>query len=221
MLKIIKRLLLFLLVVVIGIVIYAFSFINSIQYSVTADDLPQDVYTTDGDLLAYAKTKIVRLVTSSIDERYTLTEDFINLIIWDSIRENVNSNYDPLGTACSESLSTDCQRIVSENYYDIDYAFAKLNDDSQLVITISGGIDKIIHKATALIMIFNIDFRFIDMEVVFTLDSYSLGDRELSKSLLDRLFGYFGKADVENNISFGTLDLTDYSYTISITDAMS
>jgi len=220
MFKFIKWLLLLLLVAVIGIVIFAFSFVNSIQYSVTANDLPQDVYTTDGDLLSYAKTKIVSLVTASTDDRYTITEEFLNLIIWDSIKENVNADYDPLGT-CSEPDSTACQTIVSEDYYYINYAFAKLNEDSQMVITISGGIDKIIHKETALIMVFDIDFRLTDMEVVFTLNSYSLGERELSKSLLDRLFRYVGKSDVENSVSFGTLDLTDYTFTISITDAMS
>ena len=217
MIKFVKNLLLFIIIVLVAISIYSISFINSIEYSVTESDLPQDVYTTSGDLLAYAKTKIVSLIIASDEDKYTITEEFLNLIMLDSIHKNVNEDYDPLGDCTSDP----CESIYSSEYFSINYAYAKLNDSNQIVITISGNTNKILDKETALIMIFNVDFNILDMNVVFTLDKYSLGEREFSKNLLDRIFNYLGKESIENSVSFGELNLTDYTYTISISDAMS
>ncbi len=217
MIKLIKKLLLFIIIVLVAISIYALSFINAIEYSVTESDLPQDVYSTSGDLLSYAKTKIVSLVMASDEDRYTITEDFLNLIILDSIHKNLNEDYDPLGDCTSNT----CESIFSSEYYSINYAYAELNDANQIVITISGSTNKILNKETALIMVFDVDFNILDMNVVFTLNKYSLGEREFSKALLDRIFNYLGKESIENSVSFGELNLTDYTYTVSILDAMS
>ncbi|MBN2540908.1 MAG: hypothetical protein JXB08_05215 [Bacilli bacterium] len=217
--KFLKRFLIFLLVLVVAIVLVAFSFINSIRYEVTEADLPQTVYASSDDLLTYAKLKVVSLVLASADDRYTITEEFINIIIFDSIRENINSTYDPLNDDCTVAA---CDFIVTDEYYYLDYAYAELNEDNQLVVTISVGTNKIISAKTAIILVFDIEFDMgLDPKVVFTLDSYSLGEKQMSKSLLDRIFDTIGHQSVEDSMTFGDLNLTDYTYTISITDAMS
>ncbi len=215
MFKFIKRLLLFLIIILIGLVIFAFSFINSIEYTVTAGDLPQNVYENSGNLLPYAQTKIVELITADEDERYTLTEEIINLIILDSIRENINENYDPLGDCDTAS----CLRILDEEYFYIDYVFAELNDDNQLVVTLSSGANKIISKSTALMLTFDIEFDIsINMSLTLTLSEYSLGERDLSIKILDFIFNKLDKDSVESSMTMGTLDLNDYTYTLSLLD---
>jgi len=217
--KLLKSLLILIIVLLIGVVIFAFSFINSISYEVTADDLPQDVYESSDNLLLFAKTKIVGLVLADEDERYTLIEEIMNLIIFDSIRENINEEYDPL----SDCTDNSCARIVDDENFYIDYAFAKLNDDNQIVITISAGTNRYVNVDTALIMVFDVDFGNtigLDSSIVFTLDEYHLGDRTMSMKLLDMIFERMDKANIENNMTFGELDLDNYTYTISIADAI-
>ena len=219
MFKLLKSLLILIIVLLIGVVIFAFSFINSISYEVTADDLPQDVYESSDNLLLFAKTKIVGLVLADDDERYTLIEEIMNLIIFDSIRENINAEYDPL----SDCTDNSCARIVDDENFYIDYAYAKLNDDNQIVITISAGTNRYVNVDTALIMVFDVDFGNtigLDSSIVFTLDEYHLGDRTMSMKLLDMIFERMDKANIENNMTFGELDLDNYTYTISIADAI-
>ncbi len=217
--KFLKRFLVFLLVIVVALVVVLFSFLNTIEYQVTDADLPSDVYETSGDLLAFAKLKAVSLVLAGNEDRYTIMEEFINLIILDSIRENINPDYDPLATDCSD---TSCDYIMYDEYYFIEYAYAELNDDNQLVITISAGANKYVSTETALIMVFDIEFDIVpNMQVVLTLDTYYLGEKQLSQNLLDQIFDRVGRQSIEDSITFGDLNLTDYTYTISIQDAMS
>lgn len=213
MIKFIKRFLIFVIILLTLLVIFAFSFINSIEYSVSSDDLPQNVYNTSGSLLPYAQTKIVELIIADEDERYTITEELINLILLDSIKENVNSEYDPLNDCTDFS----CSRIINQDYIYIDYVFAEINEDNQLVVTISAGMNKIIAKTTALIMVFDIEFDMnLDMEIKFTLDEYYLGEKAMSMTILNYIFNRLDKTTVENSMTLGTLNLDDYTYTISL-----
>lgn len=217
MLKFFRNLIIIVLVIVVGLIAVSFWFLSSIKYEVTSADLPQDVYEdASGNLLSLAKLKIVGLITADEDERYTLTEEFMNLIILDSIHENINEGYDPLGDCNDHS----CDRIINEEYYFIDYAFAELNEDNQIVITISGGANKYIGTTSALRLVFDVEIDISNMSVTFTLSQYYLGDRELSMKLLDYIFDRMNKQSVEDSMSFGTLDLDDYTYSISITDAL-
>lgn len=219
MFKVLKRLLLGLVVILVGLSVYAVIFVRSIEYQVTADDLPQDVYDSSGDLLSFAKVKMIGLMTATSDQRYTLIEEIMNLVLYDSIRKNINPEYDPLG----DCGTTSCERIVESGIAYINYAFASLNNNDQLVITISGGTDRIASIDTALILVFDIaldDVLTPTSTIVLTLNRYSLGAREMSMSLLNMIFNRMDKASIEASMTFGTLDLDQYTYSISLADAL-
>ena len=213
--KFFKRLLIVLLLVIIFTAGVSIRFANSIKYEVTNTDLPTNVYESNGDLLTYAKLKIVGLVLATNDQRYSMLEEIVNLIILDSIQKNINSSYDPLGD-CSD---IECQYIYKESPVYLNYTYAYINDDNQMVIVISGGSDKYVELNTALFLVFNIDINIVGLEVKFTLDNYSLGERDLSMNLLNMIFDKLDKDNIENSITFGELDLDKYEYTISISDA--
>ncbi|MCK5731912.1 MAG: hypothetical protein KAH13_02770 [Tenericutes bacterium] len=216
--KLLKKLILIIVVFVVLLIAGSLLFLNSIEYEVTNSDLPQDVYETSGELLPYAKTKILSLLIVDEDDRYTVVEEIINLIILDSIHENINESYDPLG----DCTTNDCSRIYNSDSLYIDYVFAEINEDNQIVITISAGSESIIKADTALILVFDIDFNIITLNpnIVFTLNSYYLGNKGLSLTLLNIIFNRLDKTEVEDSMTFGTLDLDEHTYTISITDAI-
>ncbi len=227
--KFLRNLLILIFLLIVGIFIFVFSFLDRIAYDVTLADLPQDVYEYSGDLLALAMQDIQEIFLADEEDRYTITEEVVNLIILDTVRENINADYDPLADDCSD---TSCAMIIEEEYFYIDYVYAELNEDNQLVITISFGANKYIDNRTALILVFDIEFdidfdwtildgfsALDDMQIVFTLNSYSLGERNMSMNLLDYIFNQMNKDSIEENMTFGTLNLDDYTYSISIRDA--
>ncbi|MCK4551434.1 MAG: hypothetical protein KAU02_00860 [Tenericutes bacterium] len=216
--KLLKKLIIIIVVLAIFLIAGSLLFLNQIQYEVTSDDLPQDVYETSGELLPYAKTKVLGLLTANEDDRYTLIEEIINLIILDSIQENINENYDPLGDCTTNT----CLKIYDSDSFYIDYIYAEINEDNQIEITISAGSESIVKVDTALILVLDIEFNIITLNpnVVFTLNSYYLGNKGLSLTLLNIIFNRFDKTEVEDSMTFGILDLDEYTYTISITDAI-
>ncbi|XFA98260.1 hypothetical protein ACAG96_05130 [Candidatus Izemoplasma sp. B36] len=218
MFKFIKKLIIVFVVILVVLGIVVTVFLGRIKYEVTSNDLPQDVYDTSGDLLTFAKTKTLNLLLAEEDEKYTLVEEIFNLILLDSIRENINQDYDPLGD-CTTSA---CLNVAAEDNFYVDYIFAEINDDNQIVITISGGFQFLFKGDTALIMVFDIDFDLLSLNpsVIFTLSSYQLGNMNLSMSILDNIFNRMNKDDLEDSISFGELNLDDYTYTLSINDAI-
>ena len=213
--KLIRRLLFFLVLIIVSFGLIFMSYVNSIRYEVTESDLPQDVYESEGNLLTLAKIKIVGLVLADEEDRYSMIEEIMNLIIFDSIQENMNSSYNPFGDCESDA----CQYIYKDSPFFIRYVYAYLNDSDQIVIVISGGTDKYMSVDTALHLVFDVDINIFDMSVNFTLNSYRLGNRELSIKMLDYLVSKIDKGAVENNMTFGELDLDEYTFTISISDA--
>ena len=217
MIKFIKRLILFLLLVIVALVIVSMVLLDSIRYQVTSDDLPQDVYETSGDLLDYAKVQMVGLILADEDDRYTIMEEIMNLIILDSIQKNINTSYDPL----SDCVEDNCQYIYKDSPVYIDYVYAELNDDNQIVVYISGGSDKYVSASTAIILVFDVEFDLdiLNPSVVLTLDTYSFGDRAMSLRILNFAFDKINKDTIEESMTFGELDLDNYTFTISISDA--
>lgn len=213
--KFLLRFLLFNIIVLIVFGIFTISYVNSIRFEVTESDLPQDVYESDGNLLMLAKLKIVGLVIAGEDERYTMIEEIINLIILDTIQENINTSYNPVGDCQSDA----CQYIYKESPSFINYVYSYLNESNQIVVIVSGGIDKFFSVDTALQMVFDVDIDIFNMTVDFTLASYQLGNKELSIKTLDFIVSRIDKESVESSVTFGELDLDTYKYTLSISDA--
>ncbi len=212
--KFIRRFLIFLVLVLVGLGLLFMSFINSIRYQVTSDDLPQDVYETSGDLLDYAKTKMVDLILADEEDQYTIVEEILNLIILDSIQKNMNTSYDPLGD-CEEDA---CLYIFKNSPFFVNYAYAYLNDVDQMVVVVSGGSDKYISVDTSIFLVFDIDIDIANLSINFTLDTYSFGERAMSMKMLDFTMNRLDKANIEDNMTFGELDLDEYTYMISLSD---
>jgi hypothetical protein len=212
--KFLKSLFVFIIVVVVILVTTTFVFVKSIAVDVTDANLPQNIYTETGDLQTIAELSLVGLVIANDEDRYLLINNFMNYMLLDSIRENVNSAYDPLG-----SLDTDAANyIIKEDVYYIDYVYSTLNEDNQIVICISFGTDKYITSHSCIYMYFDVDIdvQLLNITVTLTLSEYYIADHKLSLKILDYVFDKLGKTAVEDSMTMGTLNLDNYTYTVSI-----
>jgi len=184
---------------------------SKIQADVSEDSLPTNVYEEDADLLSVVNTKLFDLFVTSVSNEYTVVEEVINLIILDSIRDNINSSYDPLG----DCDTVECNFIIHEDNYYVNYIWAELSDEDQLIIHVSLGSEKFIGVNTIFDFYFDIDIDYINFGISLTLDTYDINDIALSRDILDKLFSYLDKDSIESQVSKGDLDLTNYSYSIS------
>ncbi len=205
--KIIKVLLV--VVVVIGII----GFIGFKKVNIEMDevDLPANVYEEEGDLLNIVNTKLFDLFVLSADNEYTVVEEVINLVTLDTIRENVNAEYDPL----SDCDTDECNYILQNEDYYINYAWAELSEDNQLIIHISVGSDKFIHINTIINFYLDIDINYLGFEISLTLDQLSVNEIGVSIDTLDKILGNFDKDNIEAKVTTGELDMEEYTYTLS------
>jgi len=212
--KLLKRLLIFILVLVVVVAVAVFILIRSIAVEVTDADLPQVVYQDDSNLLITAQTNLLGLILADDSERYTIIEEFMNYIILDSIRTNINPDYDPLG----DLDTNEANYISDEGYFYIDYVYAELNDNDQIVICISIGSDQYVEMHTAIYLTFDIDIeiQLLEINAVLTLVEYSVADHDISFKVLDYLMTKLDKDSVEESMTFGVLDLDEYTFTFSL-----
>ncbi len=211
--KIIKKLLI--IVILLVVAAFALVLIGAGMFKMDLDNsaLPQDIYTESGDLKSIAALKLLRLITLTPDEdEYTIVEEFINYMILETIHEKVNADYDPL----SEDEAISKHIISDQTYYYFDYIFATLNDDNQLVLAVSFGSDYIFSFHSVLFLTFDIDISMIELEIVFTLTDLALGDKPFTVEQLDYILARLDKSAIEDSVSFGTLDLDEHTYTVSI-----
>ncbi|MFW5913888.1 MAG: hypothetical protein ACOCSM_02395 [Bacillota bacterium] len=208
--------LLFILIILAVLIIGGISYATSrIHEDVTADDLSETVYATqETPSQGMEDTAIALFDPTNEDDQYTLVETFINFVIYDSIKENLNADYDPLGDCEEEACST----IVTSNIADIEYAYAHLNDDDQLILTVNADRGTYPSFETAVHLTFDIDLDIENTSIVLTLDKTHLADDEISESMLDRLIGYTDKEAIEDSVTTGTLDLDEKTYTYDFTE---
>jgi len=213
-LKTIRKIFTLIFIVILVFVIGAFILVKSIAVDVTDSDLPQDVYSDDGDLLTISQLKILGLVLANEQERYNIIEEFMNYIILDSIQTNINSAYDPLG----DIDTNEANYVIYDSGLYIDYVYAELNDSNQIVICVSFGSDRYLTMHSAIYLIFDIDVQIelLNISVVLTLSEYSIADKNLSFKILDYLFTKLDKNKIEESITLGILDLDEYTFTISL-----
>ncbi|MCF7925296.1 MAG: hypothetical protein K9L26_02080, partial [Candidatus Izimaplasma sp.] len=175
--------------------------------------LPQAVYENDGDLLLTAEAKLVEIVNPlSTEDDYILAEEFLNLMLLDSIRTNVNDAYDPLSD-CETDI---CENIATNNVGYVGYAFVTLNEENQIVLTVSFGRNQYPDIESSLYLTFNLEIDLNEMEMILTLDTMYLHQTEITKDRLDQIFNYLDKDNIESMITKGTLNLDDYTYTVSL-----
>lgn len=212
--RIIKRLLTFLIVLVVVLLAAAFIFIKSVSVNVTNADLPQDIYSETGDLQTIARINLLGLVVASEEDSYLLINNFMNYMFLDSIRSSINSAYDPLG-----DLNTDATNYIVDGFgYYIDYVYSTLNENNQIVVCISFGTDKYITSHSAIYLYFDvlIEKELLNITVTLSLSEYYLSDTKLSLKMLDYLFEKLDKTSIEDSMTMGVLDLDNYTYTVSI-----
>lgn len=213
--KLIKRLIQLILILVVLALAVVFIFAKSISYEVLATDLPQDVYEAQGNLQDLISNRLVSIFNPlSTDDDYTLTEEIVNLVILDAIHTNINAEYNPL----SEDPTDATQYVILQQGLYVDFVFAKLNEDNQLVLTVSGGFDTLNLLDTAIIMTFDIEFDLINFSIVLTLVDVNLGPMDVTFEQLDWILSYADKNAIEDSVTTGTLNLDDYTYTISLVD---
>ncbi len=200
-----------LIIVLVILIAFGFVGLNTIRVEVDDSSLSTVVYEDGADLTAILQTKFISLFIDSSGDESDLVEEIINLVIYDSIKNNINSDYDPLG----DCDTTDCNYIIYEDYYYVNYVFAEMNDDGQLVLTVSFGSLKYVEVNTAMTLIFDVDIKLLSMSIELTLDQYFLADYEISKTMLDRIFSKIDTENIESQVSEGELDLEEYTYTIS------
>lgn len=212
--KLLKRLLIFIFILVVIIVVAVVVLIKSIAVEVTDANLPQTVYQQDADLLITAQANLLSMILADESERYTIIEEFINYIILDSIQTNINPSYDPLGDLDTNAANY----VIDEGYVYIDYVYAKLNDNNQMVICISFGSDQYMEMHSAIYLIFDIEIQIelLEINAVLTLVDYAIADHNLPFKVLDYLFTKLDKVSIEESMTFGVLDLDEYSFTITL-----
>ncbi|MBU1020443.1 MAG: hypothetical protein KJ847_04450, partial [Firmicutes bacterium] len=133
-----------LIIVLIIIVILGAIGINYIQAEVDEDSLPTSVYNTNSNLTTLINAELFDLFINSATDEYDAIEEIINLVILDSIRDSINADYDPL----SDCETTECNFIFHENYYYVNYVWAELTQDNQMMIHVGLGSDKYINVET-------------------------------------------------------------------------
>jgi hypothetical protein len=209
--KIIKRLLIFLFLVIIIVIGLLYLGINRISTTVTEADLPQDVYESNGDISVLMLSKAAEIVLADEEDSYTLIEDFINLLIFDIIKDNINSEYDPING--DDEING---YIISRDKLTIDYIYAHLNEENQLIVTVSVKRPNIVE--TAFHFVFDIEYEFSSFSLTLTLDKVFLHDIEIKRNIYDYFVSMADKNQVEQYLETGELDLDEYTYSISFFD---
>ncbi len=97
----------------------------------------------------------------------------------------------------------------------MNYIWAELSDDNQLIVHVSLGSDALVGVNTIFDFYFDIDIDYLGFGIELTLDTYYINDTNLSMGILDKIFSYLDTAQIESQVSKGELDLTEYSYKIS------
>lgn len=201
------------ILVVLILIIGTLGFIgfNKVNIEMDEADLPESIYEEDTNLLLLVNTRLLSLFVGSTENEYTVVEEVVNLIILDSIRKNVNSNYDPLSSCDTD----ECNYIFQEDAYYVNYAWAELSEDDQLIVHVSVGSDKFIHINTIIDFYMDIDINYLGFEISLTLDKLYVNEIGLSTDNLDKLLENIDKDAIEEKVTKGELDMEEYKYTLS------
>jgi hypothetical protein len=110
----------------------------------------------------------------------------------------------------------ECGRIADAGAIVLTHAYATLNDDNQLILTM--GLTRASWPAltTAIHLTFDVDWSLLQNELELTLVAVHVHDTEISLKQLDRILSLFDKDQIESSVSRGALDLTAYTYTTSL-----
>lgn len=188
---------------------------GQIAVDVTDDDLPEGVYTTSPALLFFnAQYNLFQIANPlSSEDDMTLTEEYLNLMLFYSIRENINDEYDPLNDDCGTAA---CDVIVSTGYGDVEYAYVELNSDNKIVLHVNFNRTDFLSVETALVAVFDVDISLMEMALTLTLEDVYINDILIKESQIDWVLSQFDPKSIEASIAIGTLDLEEKTYEVGL-----
>lgn len=211
MFKLIKRLIIFIVIVLVlafgGLLI----FLNSVKVNITQANLPEDVYNSTGNLDTIIENKMISIASSDETETNNLFEDFLNIMIFKTIRDNINSEYDPLNGDSEAS-----EYIVEHKQFTLDYIIAEITEDDQVKITLSIKRESFPKAITAFYFYFDMEVSRTTMSFILTLDKVYLDNKEINQRVYDYFVSFANKDEIESQVDKGTLDLDEYTYEINI-----
>ncbi|MDA3931213.1 MAG: hypothetical protein PF513_00595 [Tenericutes bacterium] len=213
MFKLIKRLIIFIVIIVVIAFAGMLIFLSSVKVNITEDDLPTDVYEASGNLTTMMQNKMINMATFSAGDSYNDFEDFLNIMIFKTIKDNINPEYDPLNGETEES-----EYIVDNSQMTLDYIIAETTEDNQMKITVSVKRGSFPQVTTAFYFIFDIEFFRTSMSFKMTLDKVYLDDKEISSRIYDYFISMADKDQIESQIDKGVLDLDEYTYEVTVFD---
>ncbi|MCF7924752.1 MAG: hypothetical protein K9L64_06600 [Candidatus Izimaplasma sp.] len=215
MFKLIKRLIILIVILLVlafgGIII----FLNSVKVDITEADLPQDVYDSSGNLETMMENKMISIATSDEADTNSHFEDFLNMMIFTTIRDNINPDYDPLNGDSEES-----EYIVEHKQFTLDYIIAEMTEDDQVNLTVSIKRNSFPEAITAIYFYFDMEVNRASMTFILTLDKVYLDDKEISQRIYDYFVSFADKDQIESQVDKGTLDLDNYTYEVSFADLL-
>jgi hypothetical protein len=209
-----KKLIIAIVIVLAGLFLL-YSYVHNLFYvDITTEDLPQEVYENEGDLLLIAQSKLIALANPlSLEDDYTLTEEFLNYMLLYSLRENVNEDYNPLSDTCEDDA---CSNVFTTEYGNIEYVFVSLTDNDQILLTINFNRQDMPSIETALFATFDVEVSLIDLELRLVLDEVFLNETEITKDNLDTIVSMVDVSDIESMTAIGSIDLEEYQYVVSL-----
>jgi hypothetical protein len=211
--KWIKRLLIVILLLIIILSSVSLFYLQSVEVEIRDEDLPQNVYATSGFLPLMMQSKIGQIVYGDESERDGHIEDFMNLLIFQTIRDDINQDYDPINGDQPSS-----QYISKNAWLQVDYVFAQVMEDDQIKVTVSLKRTSFPKAMTAFYFYFDMAFNTNSMTMKLTLNQVMIDDDIVSEKVYDRIIGLVGKGKLESSIDKGTLDLENYTYKITFWD---
>lgn len=205
--KILKRLIIGIVILSLIAITGLFIYLNSVKVNVTDDDLPENVYTYTGSLNVLMLSTISNIVSNNGD-RDQYIEDYINILIYKTIRDDINPDYDPING------DTDKSQYIAKNFaFELDYIIADLTEDDQVMITVS--IKRLGFPKAMTALYFYFDMSFQSTTLTLSLDKVFMDEDEISKPTYDFFVSMADKEEIESSIDKGTLNLDDYTYEIN------
>ena len=213
--KFLKKILLFVVFLAVLFLVGSFAVLRAHDVQLTDSDLPQDVYEGDGDLLAIAEVKLIALLALHPEEPGEPVEEFLNYLILYMIHDKVNPDYDPLEESCETDA---CNLIAGDDGFYVDYAFAALTGDQQILLTVGLGSHTAFESRTAVYLYFDLEMDYLSAGFTLSLDRCFVAATEISRQTLGWLVDRVGQEAIEDAVSFGTLDLDAFTYSVSLLD---
>jgi len=188
-------------------------FLNSVKVNVTEDDLPEEVYDPSGNLETMMQDKMIAIATSDQADTNELFEDFLNMMIYKTIKDNVNPEYDPLNGDTDES-----EYIVKHSQFTLDYVIAEMTEDDQVRLTVSVKRGSFPSVSTAFYFLFDMEVIRTSMTFRLTLDKVYLDDNEIKYRVYNYFVSFADKDQIESQVDKGTLDLDEYTYEVNFSN---